>query len=127
MIELRADWTRAAELGITAADIGFAVSALRRRGVSSAFALPPPGADRPPLRNPLARAAAAVFEDYPAPPFKRWARRIADTSPAPVIAVDASCIVPMQTIVRRYDRAFESTRGSPRSCWERFVAPGTSR
>ena len=28
MVELRPDWTRAAELGITAADIGFAVSAL---------------------------------------------------------------------------------------------------
>jgi hypothetical protein len=54
-----------------------------------------------------ADAAIVVVEQMPVPPFPAWQRSLATGIDAPVLAVDARCIVPMQRAGRRYERAFE--------------------
>ncbi len=51
-------------------------------------------------------AAVVVVEQMPVPPFPAWQRALADRVAAPVLTVDARCIVPMPTVGRRYERAF---------------------
>lgn len=87
-------------------------AALRRRGVSTAFALPPLSGERSPLKDLVSRSAVAVFEDFPAPPLSRWTLQIAHASQNAVVAVDACCIVPMQIVGRTFDRAFEFRRAT---------------
>jgi photolyase PhrII len=80
------------------------------RGVRAVFHLPFDPRTPSPLPALVAGAAAVVVEDYPAPPFPAWTRRLAVSSPRPVIAVDTSCIVPMQNQPRRFARAYEFRR-----------------
>jgi hypothetical protein len=87
-------------------------AALDARGITAVFALSGSDGTDSPLRRLLDRAAVAVFEDYPAPPFPRWSGRLAKRCTTPVIAVDASCIVPMQAQRRRHARAFEFRRAT---------------
>lgn len=59
-----------------------------------------------PLRRLAADAAVVVTEDLPAPPWPRWLASFASWSPAPLLAVDAACVVPMSLSRRAPDRAF---------------------
>jgi len=59
-----------------------------------------------PLRALFGNAAAVVVEDFPAPPFPRWTRALAAHARGPVWAVDASCLVPLRSSVKRFDRAY---------------------
>ena len=76
-------------------------------GVRAVFQLDKAEGRRSRLRELAARAALVVVEDYPAPPFKRWTKRLSDAVACAVIAVDCACIVPMRLQPKRFDRAFE--------------------
>jgi photolyase PhrII len=83
---------------------------LLARGVRAVFHLDSTGARPSPLKALMKRAALAVFEDYPAPPFPAWSVKLAKGSPAPVVAVDSACVVPMQSQPQRFGRAYEYRR-----------------
>ncbi len=72
-----------------------------------AFHLPTDPSSPSPLRSLIQRAAAFVVEDFPSPPFPKWNRSHAQAAPCLTIAVDASCVVPMQSLSKGYDRAFK--------------------
>ena len=59
----------------------------------------------------IAQAALTVLDDVPTRPYRdRRARLLAAadaTDGGPVLAVDASCLVPMRQVGRAYDRAFK--------------------
>jgi photolyase PhrII len=77
------------------------------RGVRAAFHLPLDPSAPSPLPRLVEKAAVFIVEDFPAPPFPRWTARLAEGCTAPVIAVDGSCLVPMQQQPRRFARAYE--------------------
>ena len=78
----------------------------KERGIRYEFYLGPDASSRSPLYELGQRAAMVITEDYPAPPFPRWTRRLVDEWTTPVWAVDSHCIVPMQHIGRWYSRAY---------------------
>lgn len=80
--------------------------ALGRRGIAYRL-FAPRGKSPSPLRDLARRAALTVVEDFPAPPFPRWTRRLAAAVDGPVWCVDAACAVPMQSFGRAFDRAFQ--------------------
>lgn len=61
---------------------------------------------RPHLKTLAARASLVVTDDIPTAPAAGWIECVADASPAPVWAVDASCVVPMTLTKKAYERAF---------------------
>ncbi len=64
--------------------------------------------NRPPLLRDLAnRAALVVVEDMPTLPAKSFVRGLRRVAATPIWAVDTSCVVPMQTVGKAYERAFE--------------------
>lgn len=79
---------------------------LHDRGVRHAFFLPSAPDQPSPLPDLARRAAIVITEDFPLPPFPRWSQRLADRCGCAVLAVDATCIVPMQSVPTRHDRAF---------------------
>ncbi len=83
---------------------------LAERGIAYAFCLAPRRDDREPLRKLAERAALVVVEDFPAPPYPRWTRKLAAATATPVWAVDACCVVPMQLAGQPFDRAFRFRR-----------------
>jgi photolyase PhrII len=80
-----------------------------------------PPQSRGPLASLIARAAVAVFEDFPAPPFPRWSGALAAAASCPVIAVDAALIVPLRATQKRFDRAF-SIRAAYQHAWAEQIA-----
>jgi len=80
---------------------------LTKLGVRAVFQLDQAEGRRSRLHELTARAALLVVEDYPAPPLKRWTKRLSDAVACPVIAVDCACIVPMRLQPKRFERAFE--------------------
>lgn len=72
-----------------------------------AFHLPEDPSSPSPLRDLVRRASVCVVEDFPAPPFPKWSASLARRAPCAVIAVDATCVVPMQSLGKAYDRAFK--------------------
>lgn len=80
---------------------------LRAQGIRHGFYLGENPAAPTPLRALAARAALVVVEDYPVPPFTRWTAALARQTPAPVWALDAFCIVPMRSVRRGCERAFQ--------------------
>lgn len=79
---------------------------LEPRGIAYAFELG--SATKGGALKRLARHAAIVItEDFPAPPFPSWTKRLAEPLDVPVWCVDACCIVPMQTVGKAFDRAFK--------------------
>lgn len=96
-------------------------SGLAHRGIRHAFHLPT-SEDRPsPLRGLIARAAAVVCEDFPAPPFPAWTAAHADRARSMVLAVDAFCIVPQALAGRQFTRAY-AFRDALLRCFEERVA-----
>lgn len=93
---------------------------LAERGVRHVLWWPTRASERSPLRRLLAEAAAAVFEDYPAPPFPAWTRALLPAAAGPVYAVDAFCLIPLRSHGRAYGRAFEF-RAQNRAEFERRV------
>jgi photolyase PhrII len=83
---------------------------ISRRGLRAVFhlAIDPTGPS--PLSELAAGTAVLVAEDYPAPPFPAWTARLAQLMAGPVVAVDCSCMVPMQQQPRQFDRAYEFRR-----------------
>lgn len=71
---------------------------LAGRGIGYAFHLERPGHRGPHLKTLARRAAAVVTEDVPVAPLRGWTRSLAEAVPAPVMAVDASCLVPMRLV-----------------------------
>jgi photolyase PhrII len=96
---------------------------LRRRGLRTLFFLARQRGQRSPLPRLVARACAMVTEDYPAPPMRQWIARQAETAAVAVLAVDACCIVPMQSQPRRFARAFEFRRHNAAAFAARAAAP----
>lgn len=89
--------------------------ALAGRNIAYAFHLGVDPDEKSPLHALCSQAGLVIVEDYPAPPFPDWYRRRFDRSATGVWAVDAHCIVPMQSVGKAYDRAFkfrEDTRGA---------------
>ena len=79
---------------------------LHQRSIPHVFWLGRDPAEPTPLTGLARRAALVVAEDYPAPPFPAWSERLARQVDVPVWALDSCCIVPMQSLEKRYDRAF---------------------
>jgi photolyase PhrII len=98
-------------------------AALAARGVRAVFHLPRDPRAPSPLPALAARAALVVTEEFPAPPFPGWARRLAERIRAPVWAVDCACIVPMQLQPKAFARAFEFRRHNAAAYRERMRLP----
>ncbi len=96
---------------------------LGARGISYTFHLARDPQEPSPLQGLARRAALVIVEDFPAPPFPRWTRRIAASVPAPVWAVDCQCVVPMRLLSKAYARAFEFRRVSAALFETRLKAP----
>jgi photolyase PhrII len=82
---------------------------LRERGIGYALHVERPGSRGPFLRELAAGAALVVTEDAPVPPLSEWTSRLASylrTKGVPMLAIDASCIVPMPLVTDRHDRAY---------------------
>ena len=80
---------------------------LKRRGIAYRFYLPEKPEKPTPLTDLSREAALVITETFPAPPFPKWVGSLADRIDPPVWTVDSSCIIPMQRIERRFERAFQ--------------------
>lgn len=66
------------------------------------------------------RSAMVITEDMPALPLAAWIRRLADTAPVAVWAVDTACVLPMIRVGREHDRAFAFRRATQAAREERL-------
>jgi photolyase PhrII len=80
--------------------------ALEAKGIRHAFHLASDPSEPGPLGELIRNATLVVSEDYPAPPFPRWQRRLMTSIKTPWVLVDASCIVPLRSIGKGYSRAY---------------------
>ncbi|WP_462321946.1 NAD(P)-binding protein [Halochromatium sp.] len=92
---------------------------LAGRGIRAVFHLPSDPRAPSPLRELVSRAALVVTEDFPAPPFPAWTRRLASRTQAPVWAVDSCCILPMRRQPKAFARAFQFGRHNQQAYAER--------
>lgn len=76
------------------------------RGIPYVFHLERDGHRGPWLKQLANEACVTVTDDMPVQPMKSWVRRLAEGSYKPVLAVDSSCIVPMQVVGKAFTRAF---------------------
>jgi photolyase PhrII len=79
---------------------------IEKLGVCTAFNLPLDKNDTSPLSSLLERAAVIVTDEFPVPPMGEWMQLHARRAPVTMIAVDASCLVPMRLQPQRFDRAY---------------------
>ncbi len=98
---------------------------LGERGIRYAFCLAPRRDDREPLVELAGRAALVVAEDFPAPPYPRWTRKLAAATETAVWAVDACCVVPMKLPGKAFDRAFQFRRAVQGEIDRRLGEPWT--
>ncbi len=80
---------------------------LAKRGIAYRFHLPEIPERPGPLPELVRNAALIITETFPAPPFPRWTQAIAKRATVPLWTVDCSCIVPMASIGRAFERAFQ--------------------
>jgi photolyase PhrII len=92
---------------------------LAARGIRHAFHLATNPDEPGPLRALMAQAAVVITEDFPAPPFPRWMQALEARTEAPILRVDASCIVPLRSIGKGYSRAFHFRRRIEADAMER--------
>ncbi|CAN5469726.1 hypothetical protein BH11MYX1_BH11MYX1_41450 [soil metagenome] len=82
---------------------------LEARGIHYVLHVERPGARGPMLVELAKRAALVVTEQVPVPPLDAWTAqlgaRLADAG-VPLWTVDASCVVPMPLVAKRYERAY---------------------
>lgn len=88
---------------------------LEARGVRHAFHLGRPGHREPGLRRLAERAALVVCDAVPVAPVDRWTAALRAGIEAPVVEVDAACVVPMCATRRGYDRAFAFKKASSKA------------
>ena len=79
---------------------------LRERGIAMSIT-PPDSGGTSGLRHLAGRARMLVTEDHPRNPYPAWTRAIAAHVHGPVIAVDASCVLPGRMVQGIHDRAFK--------------------
>jgi photolyase PhrII len=104
---------------------------LQERGISYAFYLGRRPNKPSPLKSLAQRAALVISEDFPAPPFPKWTRQLAQQVDTAVWIVDCACIIPMRLIQGTFDRAYafrnhtqkEYERRLPQA-WDDMVAVG---
>lgn len=77
------------------------------RNIPYVFHLERHGHRGPWLKQLAEKASVVITDEMPTNPMRTWVSRFAGASSVPVIAVDASCVVPMQVVGRAYQRAFE--------------------
>jgi photolyase PhrII len=94
-------------------------AALALQGIRAVFHLPTDPTAPSPLPALATRAAVVVTEDFPAPPFPTWTRRLAARIAAPVWQLDCACVLPMRLHPKRFKRAFELRHASARAYAER--------
>lgn len=94
---------------------------LRQRGIPYVFHLDPKARQPSALYRLAQRAAWLVVEDYPAPPFPAWTRRLASHCGAPTVAADACCIVPMRLQAQRFERAYAFRKANKAEYEQRVV------
>ncbi|MDX2035730.1 MAG: FAD-dependent oxidoreductase [Isosphaeraceae bacterium] len=58
------------------------------------------------VRSLSSDAALVVTDDLPTPPIDLAVERLAESTHAPIIRIDTSCIVPMRLVGKAHDRAF---------------------
>ena len=79
---------------------------LEARGIRYAFPEVRPGHRAPAQRDLAARSAAVVCDVHPVEPVRGWTDALAGQVDAPIVEVDASCVVPVTETRKPYDRAF---------------------
>ncbi|NNF26950.1 MAG: deoxyribodipyrimidine photolyase, partial [Gemmatimonadetes bacterium] len=98
---------------------------LDERGITYAFHLGRDPDATTPLHVLADAATLVVTEDFPAPPFPEWTRRLARSVRPPVWAVDSRCIVPMQSLGKSFARAFQFRKATNHAFAERVHRPWT--
>ncbi|TVQ38146.1 MAG: FAD-binding protein [Geminicoccaceae bacterium] len=95
---------------------------LQAQGIAAAFHFEPKDAEREleVVRDLAARAAVVVTEDVPVNPWRQDARSLGR---APVVLVDAACILPMRLVAKRPERAFRFRKDTERARAERLTFP----
>ena len=82
---------------------------LESRGIRYALHVERPGTRVPMLVELAKRAAVVVTEDVPVPPLDAWTARLGEHLAAAGVTlwtVDASCVVAMPLVAKRYERAY---------------------
>jgi len=82
---------------------------LEARGIRYALHVERPGVRGPMLVELAKQAALVVTEDVPVPPLDAWTVRLGEhlaKAGVPLWTVDASCVVAMPLVTKRYERAF---------------------
>jgi photolyase PhrII len=92
---------------------------LASRGIRAVFHLDPTCMVPTPLHTLSRRAAVVVTEDFPVAPFPAWTSKLGDHAGCLTLAVDCSCIIPMQQHGVRYSRAFAFREASQAAFAER--------
>ena len=96
---------------------------LAQRGIGYAFHLEREGHRGDHLVTLAMQAACVITELVPTDPTRRWTSQLAKRiAPMSVYAVDASCIVPMPSVDRAFDRAFEFRNATRRKASENLNA-----
>ena len=83
---------------------------LHDRGVTYAFHLSRDPHSPGTLKDLANRAAIVIAEDFPGPPFPSWIQKLASKIDPPLWAVDCCCLIPMQSLGKSYDRAFQISK-----------------
>lgn len=71
-------------------------------------------------------AAVVVTEDLPTEPFASWTARLASRVACPVLLVDTACVVPMNIVGGRHDRAFAFAAATKSERLRRVARPWPS-
>ncbi len=96
---------------------------LEARGVRHVLHVTRPGHRQPALRKLASRSAVVVTERVPVPPLVEWTARLRAAIEAPVVEVDAACIVPLSLVERLPARAFGFRKATEQLRRERLTAP----
>ncbi|MEO1525415.1 MAG: deoxyribodipyrimidine photo-lyase, partial [Planctomycetota bacterium] len=80
---------------------------LADRGIQAAFHLQRQGNRGSYLRDLTRAAAVVVTEEMPLQPVTGWLERLALKSKTPIAVVDTSCVAPVHSLDRAFERAFE--------------------
>jgi photolyase PhrII len=80
---------------------------LKDRGIRYIFHLQQQGSGPNVLRDLADQSCLVVTEEMPTGPHSLFLRGLLSRTTRAVVAVDTSCIVPMQLVGRSYDRAFQ--------------------
>ncbi|MDG1049032.1 MAG: FAD-dependent oxidoreductase [Planctomycetota bacterium] len=105
---------------------------LERRGLEYAFHLTRPGHQQPALRELAGRSALVLCDAAPVEPLSGWTTALAEAVEAPVVEVDAACVVPMTATRKAYERAFAFKNASKKARkawlgWEPEEQPAPAR